>query len=501
MSATTDSTTIVDHSHSLIDNEAFNFNTAVPITSGSDSLRRNRPKSLRLPAGQAFDPTKLALGKLDNFPMDGVQSNSTQPNTLLIDTTAAITTSNTPQTNNAPHHTAPHRPLPLLPPQQQQHIEKPHHTTLNYPPPPPTPTSNPTLHSSLTNFSVLTNGTTSNSNNNSTASTSSGSTGKLALSAAEIEYADYLQRAQTETFIDIAGCNFIYRSGTDSMNRPVIVVIGAHLPAKRIDMERVMLYAIKILDPVVESDYVLVYVHTSTSSDNTPTFAWLRKLYSIFNRKYKKNLKLLYIVHPTMWVKLTFRLFQPFLSTKFWRKVVYVDDTAQLQKFFGRDLGLPAMVFERDGVVRSETGVSRGLQIFGVPLEEVMSRPENAGVTVPPIIDRSIEYLRARALNQEGLFRISGSNSLLKELKRNFDDGEEVDLSTVEDPHVVAGLVKMYLRELPVPLLPYDFYQRFVKQWYQRRVRGSTTPATKRCFPHPHFFHSSALMERSVGEG
>lgn len=40
------------------------------------------------------------------------------------------------------------------------------------------------------------------------------------------------------------------------------------------------------MDPVVESDYVMVYVHTNMSSENRPNFAWLRKMYSIFNRKY-----------------------------------------------------------------------------------------------------------------------------------------------------------------------------------------------------------------------
>lgn len=43
---------------------------------------------------------------------------------------------------------------------------------------------------------------------------------------------------------------------------------------------------ISIMDTVVESEYVLVYSHTNISSENRPNFAWLRKMYSIFNRKY-----------------------------------------------------------------------------------------------------------------------------------------------------------------------------------------------------------------------
>ena len=36
--------------------------------------------------------------------------------------------------------------------------------------------------------------------------------------------------------------------------------------------------------------------------------------------------------------------------------------------------------------------------------------------------------------------------------------GEDVDFSRVTDPHAVAGLLKLYLRELPEPLLTYPLF-------------------------------------------
>jgi hypothetical protein len=36
---------------------------------------------------------------------------------------------------------------------------------------------------------------------------------------------------------------------------------------------------------------------------NRPSFEWLKFVYSLFSRKYKKNLKAMYVVHPTMWTK------------------------------------------------------------------------------------------------------------------------------------------------------------------------------------------------------
>jgi hypothetical protein len=204
---------------------------------------------------------------------------------------------------------------------------------------------------------------------------------------------------------------------------------------------------------------VLVYVHTNISSENKPNFAWMRKMYSIFNRKYKKNLKMLYIVHPSVWVKMTFKLFKPFISSKFWRKLVYIDQAAELFNYFPKDqITLPSYVLNRNSPQKKESQ-----PIFGVALEEVIKRPENNGLEIPLVMDKAIRYLLEKALDVEGIFRLSGGNSQIKELKKSFDNGEEVDLSDVEDPHVVVGLLKMYLRELPIPLFPFNLYSSLME--------------------------------------
>ncbi len=40
--------------------------------------------------------------------------------------------------------------------------------------------------------------------------------------------------------------------------------------------------------------------------------------------------------------------------------------------------------------------------------------------------------------------------------------GEDVDLFECTDPHVIAGLLKLYLRELPDPLLTHKRYDAFI---------------------------------------
>jgi hypothetical protein len=62
-----------------------------------------------------------------------------------------------------------------------------------------------------------------------------------------------------------------------------------------------------------------------------------------------------------------------------------------------------------------------------------------------------------------GIFRVSGAQVDVLALKACFDRAEDVDLSTCKDPHVVANVLKLYLRELPNPLLTMELYPKFIE--------------------------------------
>jgi hypothetical protein len=83
-------------------------------------------------------------------------------------------------------------------------------------------------------------------------------------------------------------------------------------------------YLQKTLDKLVELDYSIVYFHYGLRSNNKPPIKWLLQAYQLLDRNYKKNLKALYIVHPTRFIKIVWTLFQPFISAKFANKVSYV---------------------------------------------------------------------------------------------------------------------------------------------------------------------------------
>ncbi|EGV62460.1 hypothetical protein CANTEDRAFT_126477 [Yamadazyma tenuis ATCC 10573] len=97
--------------------------------------------------------------------------------------------------------------------------------------------------------------------------------------------------------------------------------------------------------------------------------------------------------------------------------------------------------------------------IFGRELVQAyeISHHNFLGREVPSIIYRCIEFLlKTGAVYEEGIFRLSGSASTIRQLKEAFNKKFDLDLFENElkpDMHTVSGLLKTYLRELPSPIV------------------------------------------------
>uniref|UniRef100_T1PLH9 Divergent CRAL/TRIO domain protein n=3 Tax=Calyptratae TaxID=43742 RepID=T1PLH9_MUSDO len=98
-------------------------------------------------------------------------------------------------------------------------------------------------------------------------------------------------------------------------------------------MDNLFLYVVKTLEQLVTDDYVLIYLHGGSSRRNMPPFPWLKKCYQLLDRRLRKSLKNMYLVHPTFWIKSIIWMTRPFVSTKFWRKLVYVKSLDELSQY------------------------------------------------------------------------------------------------------------------------------------------------------------------------
>ncbi|XP_026488218.1 rho GTPase-activating protein 44-like [Vanessa tameamea] len=99
--------------------------------------------------------------------------------------------------------------------------------------------------------------------------------------------------------------------------------------------------------------------------------------------------------------------------------------------------------------------------VFGYPLEEHL-RVTARTIAFP--VELCVCTLHELALNEEGLFRIAGGTSKVRRMKLSLDAGLfNVPLPRdYRDMHVVASVLKSYLRELPEPLLTYRLYENFI---------------------------------------
>lgn len=107
-------------------------------------------------------------------------------------------------------------------------------------------------------------------------------------------------------------------------------------------------------------------------------------------------------------------------------------------------------------------------QVFGASVAEAVryNAPVDVNVPLPAVVYRCIQYLDYRnATFEEGIFRLSGSNVVIKQLRERFNTESDVDLvndATYYDIHAVASLLKLYLRELPTTILTRDLHLEFL---------------------------------------
>ncbi|XP_015965520.1 LOW QUALITY PROTEIN: uncharacterized protein LOC107489283 [Arachis duranensis] len=132
-----------------------------------------------------------------------------------------------------------------------------------------------------------------------------GELGGPPLSAAE-EYSlhsRYLSKANSLNLSEIAEMKIIYRGGVDSEGRPVMVVVGAHFLLRCLDLDRFVLYVVKEFEPIIQKPYTIVYFHSAASLQMQPNLGWMRRLQQILGRKHQRNLHAVYVLHPSLGLK------------------------------------------------------------------------------------------------------------------------------------------------------------------------------------------------------
>ncbi|KFA47345.1 hypothetical protein S40293_06057 [Stachybotrys chartarum IBT 40293] len=125
--------------------------------------------------------------------------------------------------------------------------------------------------------------------------------------------------------------------------------------------------------------------------------------------------------------------------------------------------------------------------IFGVPLRQsiqyanvAISLIDEHGQSyiygyVPIVVAKCGVFLKEKATEVEGIFRLSGSEKRIKELKTIFDSPDRYGKGLVWEGYTVhdaANVFRRYLNDLPEPVVPLDLYGKF-----RQPLRGATKQA------------------------
>ncbi|XP_017165759.1 active breakpoint cluster region-related protein isoform X3 [Poecilia reticulata] len=100
--------------------------------------------------------------------------------------------------------------------------------------------------------------------------------------------------------------------------------------------------------------------------------------------------------------------------------------------------------------------------IFCVPIEKVA---QQEGVLVPHVVRCCVEEVERRGMDEVGIYRISGTATDICSLKAVFNTNlrEAVTRLRTAEVNTVSGVLKLYFRELPEPLVPPDLFQSLAK--------------------------------------
>ncbi|XP_010808428.1 rho GTPase-activating protein 25 isoform X4 [Bos taurus] len=125
--------------------------------------------------------------------------------------------------------------------------------------------------------------------------------------------------------------------------------------------------------------------------------------------------------------------------------------------------GFPALALFFCWNFRKKTPKLQKKAVFGQRLDETVAYEQKFGPhLVPILVEKCAEFILEHGLNEEGIFRLPGQDNLVKQLRDAFDAGERPSFDRDTDVHTVASLLKLYLRDLPEPVVPWSQYDGFL---------------------------------------
>uniref|UniRef100_A0A8I5ZL53 SLIT-ROBO Rho GTPase activating protein 2 n=1 Tax=Rattus norvegicus TaxID=10116 RepID=A0A8I5ZL53_RAT len=91
-------------------------------------------------------------------------------------------------------------------------------------------------------------------------------------------------------------------------------------------------------------------------------------------------------------------------------------------------------------------------------------RPRDSSQAIPLVVESCIRFISRHGLRHEGVFRVSGSQVEVNDIKNAFERGEDPLAGDQNDHDMdsIAGVLKLYFRGLEHPLFPKDIFHDLI---------------------------------------
>lgn len=99
------------------------------------------------------------------------------------------------------------------------------------------------------------------------------------------------------------------------------------------------------------------------------------------------------------------------------------------------------------------------LQLFG---QDFTKASQGSPDGIPFIVKKCISEIEKRALKTKGIYRVNGVKTRVEKLCQAFENGKELVELSQASPHDISNVLKLYLRQLPEPLMPFRLYNELM---------------------------------------
>uniref|UniRef100_A0ACB8F2U9 Uncharacterized protein n=1 Tax=Sphaerodactylus townsendi TaxID=933632 RepID=A0ACB8F2U9_9SAUR len=116
------------------------------------------------------------------------------------------------------------------------------------------------------------------------------------------------------------------------------------------------------------------------------------------------------------------------------------------------------------------------LQLFG---QDFLQASGASSDGIPFIIKKCICEIEKRALKTKGIYRVNGVKTRVEKLCQAFENGKELVELSQASPHDISNVLKLYLRQLPEPIMPFRTYNSLMGAAKESLQGGAEGKATK----------------------